>query len=318
VALIPTPETADVLTVAAATRRWGDRIALDRVSFAVHAGEIFALIGPNGAGKTTLIRAITGRAPLHEGHIHISGQDAALPGSGTPLGLVPQSLAVYPHLTPRENLAVFARLAATPPARIPGAVQTALERVGLDARANDRTANLSGGMQRRLNIAAGILHDPPLLLLDEPTVGVDVVAREAIHHVLRTLRRQGMAILLTTHDLEQAGELADRVGVLSHGRLLATDTPGRLIADTFGSQRELLVSLHDVAGPSARSVLEAGGLRSAYGGTVWSGQLSGGLDQMAALECTLGAAGADIAEVRIREPSLRSVFFHLTGEDIAP
>jgi ABC-2 type transport system ATP-binding protein len=171
-------------------------------------------------------------------------------------------------------------------------------------------------MQRRLNIAAGILHDPPLLLLDEPTVGVDVVAREAIHNVLRTLRRQGMAILLTTHDLDQASELADRVGVLSHGRLLATDTPARLISGTFGAARELVVSLHEPPAHTAQRVLEADGLRSANGGTVWSGALSGGLDQVAALERELGESGANVAEVRIREPSLRSVFFHLTGEDV--
>jgi len=315
--VILTKTAKDVLIVEAATRRWGDRVALDRVSFTVRAGEILALIGPNGAGKTTLIRAITGRAPLHDGRIQIRDRQNARPGGGNLLGLVPQSLAIYPHLTPRENLSVFARLAAMPPAKIAGAVQVALERVGLDARARDRTANLSGGMQRRLNIAAGILHDPPLLLLDEPTVGVDVVAREAIHNVLRVLRRQGMAILLTTHDLDQADELADRVGVLSHGRLLATDTPAALIADTFGTQRELVVSLHEAPDASARRVLEADGLRSASGGTVWGGKLLGGLDRVSQLEHALAEAGANTAEVRIREPSLRSVFFHLTGEDIA-
>jgi ABC-2 type transport system ATP-binding protein len=312
------PSSADVLIVESATRRWGERVALDSVTFSVRAGELFALIGPNGAGKTTLIRAVTGRAPLDDGRIEIRGPEASGSSKGASLGLVPQSLAIYTHLTPRENLSVFARLAAMPPGVIEDAVQAALERVGLESRAGDRTSSLSGGMQRRLNIAAGILHNPPLLLLDEPTVGVDVVARETIHDVLRKLRRLGMAILLTTHDLDQAGELADRVGVLSHGRLLATDTPTRLIAETFGSKRELLVTLHDAPSPSAQRALEGYGLRSANGGTVWGGQLMGGLDQVSILEDTLAEAGANVDEVRIREPSLRSVFFNLTGEDVAP
>jgi len=315
---VSTRPAPDVLIVREATRKWGDRLALDGVTFSVRSGELFALIGPNGAGKTTLVRAITGRAPLHDGDIQVRGRLEAESGAAAALGLVPQSLALYPHLTPRENLWVFARLAAMPPSKIPSAVQSALERVGLEARARDRTADLSGGMQRRLNIAAGILHDPPLLLLDEPTVGVDVVAREAIHNVLRTLRRQGMAILLTTHDLDQANELSDRVGVLSHGRLLATDTPTRLIADSFGTTRELVVSLHEAPGDSARRALEADQLRSANGGTVWSGPLRGGFKQVSRLESALAEAGADVAEVRIREPSLQSVFFHLTGEDIEP
>ena len=123
---------------------------------------------------------------------------------------------------------------------------------------------------------------------------------------------------LAQHDLEQASELADRVGVLSHGRLLATDTPGRLVADVFGTTRELLVSLHEAPGDSAVQALEADQLRSADGGTVWSGPLQGGLDQVSELERSLAEAGVDVAEVRIREPSLRSVFFHLTGEEIEP
>ncbi len=278
--------------------------------------EIFALLGPNGAGKTTLVRAITGRAPLDEGTVRVTSGTDTEPGEAL-LGIVPQSIALFPHLTARENLEVFARLAAMPRHAIAAAVSTALDRVELSDRADERTALLSGGMQRRLNIAAGILHDPPLLLLDEPTVGVDVMAREAVHRVLRTLRADGMSTLLTTHDLDQAAALADRVGVLSHGRLLAADTPARLIADAFGDDRELVVRLHGAPADGVLHLLEDAGLRPTHGETIWSGHLRGGLERVAELEQSLDRAGAHLDEVVIREPSLRSVFFHHAGEDVA-
>ena len=187
--------------------------------------------------------------------------------------------------------------------------------MGLETRAGDRTDNLSAGMQRRLNIAAGILHDPALLLLDEPTVGVDVVAREAIHQVLHTLRRQGMAILLTTHDLDQAAELADRVGVLSRGQLLVADEPSRLIADAFGEHRELVVSLSEAEVQLGRGEPLLGEDRAQLGRMpLEDGQR---LDQVSALERVLRDSGANVDEVRIREPSLRSAFFYLAGEDLA-
>ncbi len=314
----PSSQSA-VLEVNAASRRWGTNVALNAVSFSVGAGEIFALIGPNGAGKTTLVRSITGRVPLHEGHITLLGQPAGRASRmRRHLGLVPQAIALYSHLTARENLAVFARLAGMARDQIPSAVDRALQRVDLTTRADDRTAHLSGGMQRRLNIAAGTLHEPTLLLLDEPTVGLDVAAREAVHDVLRVLRRAGIAILLTTHDLDQAQELADNVGVLSHGRLLAVDAPNALIQTTFGDAQELVVILGASPTAEARRYLEDNGLRGVNGGKVWSGLLTGGLTDVSAVSQRLKALGIGVEELRVREPSLRSVFVRLTGENMAP
>ena len=305
-----------VLSVRRVSCRWGSRTALNEVSFQIPAGQIFALVGPNGAGKTTLIRAVSGRAPLHGGEIQVAGAPPGTRTARAALGLVPQSIALYPFQTARENLETFGRLAGVPAAALGAVVRRALERVDLTASADRITGQLSGGMQRRLNIAAGLLHDARLLLLDEPTVGVDLASREYVHDLLRSLRADGVGILLTTHDLDQTVELADAVGVLTQGRLVAQGAPADLVRQTFGGDRELLLSLVAPPTDAARDLLEGHGLRMISDGRRWTGRLHGGLTDVGALQGRLEAAGAGIEEIRIREPSLRSVFFQLTGEEL--
>lgn len=313
---MPTLEDA-VLRVVGATRRFGSNVALAGVDLAIKAGEIFALIGHNGAGKTTLVRAISGRIRLDAGSIDILGRDVHADAAAKSLfGLVPQSIALYDHLTARENLAVLGRLSGVPARDIARVVEQALKLMALSDRADDLTANLSGGMQRRLNIAAGTLHHPRLLLLDEPTVGVDLMAREGIHDLLRELRRDGLAILLTTHDLDQAEELADRVGIMSNGRILAEGETESLVRSVFGEAKELIMTF--AREPDARGLefLENQGLTRVEGGAAWTGRLSGGFAEVSQLGGRAARAGLAVDEVRVREPSLRGVFFHLTGMDL--
>ena len=306
------------LAVRGATRSWGTHIALQDVTFDIAPGRILGLIGPNGAGKTTLVRAVAGRVPLDSGEIRILGAPAGTPGARAAIGLVPQAIALYPFLTARENLETFARLSGTPARAVADVVRGALERVGLADSAQRITGELSGGMQRRLNVAAGLLHDPKLLLLDEPTVGIDLSGREHVHDLLRGLSAQGVAMLLTTHDLDQTTELAHAVGVLSRGRLVATGAPAELVQRTFGGDRELLLTLAADPDAEARRALEAHGLRRVSDGVRWTGRLPGGLAEVSGLQTQLEAAGIGVDEIRVREPSLRSVFFQLTGEDLTP
>ena len=316
--MLSSPED-QVLSVAAATKRFGSNLALDGVDLSIGAGEILALIGHNGAGKTTLVKSISGRILLDSGEIRILGRDVHADATVRSLfGLVPQSIALYDHLTARENLEVLGRLSGVPAQGISNAVARALEFMSLTDRADDKTADLSGGMQRRLNIAAGTLHHPKLLLLDEPTVGVDLMAREGIHDLLRELRREGLAILLTTHDLEQAEELADRVAVIANGRLLAEGDAQSLVLDAFGDSKELIVTLAREPDAKGLKFLEGRGLTRVEGGTAWTGQLTGGFAQMSELGSAAANAGLVVDEVRVRQPGLRGVFFHLTGGDLSP
>jgi ABC-2 type transport system ATP-binding protein len=312
----PGPEP--LLEVSRATKRFGSRGALAGLSFSLRPGEIFALLGPNGAGKTTLVRAICGRVRLDSGRVLLGGLDPRESSlARARLGLVPQELALYSELTVRENLEVLGRLAGVARRDLGKSVRRALAWTGLETRERDRAETLSGGMKRRLNIAAGVLHRPRLLLLDEPTVGIDPAARESIHEVLVSLREEGMTILLTTHDLEQAEELADRVGIVNEGRLLAEGAPGDLVRESFGRARELQVTLADDPGAEQRARLESEGLRCGSETAVWSGPLEGGLEALSALGERLAAAGLSVLELRVRDPGLRGVFFRVTGRELS-
>jgi ABC-2 type transport system ATP-binding protein len=305
-----------VLDVRGAEKRFGQRAVLNGVDLSLRQGELLALLGPNGAGKTTLIRAISGRVALDGGTVRVAGHDPLGDRRArSALGLVPQEIALYPDLTVRENLEILGRLAGVSRGELTEAVRRAVEWTGLHDRAGDRAGALSGGMQRRLNIAAGTLHRPRLLLLDEPTVGVDPTAREAIHQVLEALRSEGMGLLLTTHDMEQAEELADRISILVEGRICAEGSFEDLVRRHLGDARELTLTLAGVAAGQSRSLLEAEGLHPTADDRTWTGRLTGSLDSLASLSRRLGDAGVTVAEVRVREPGLRGVFFRVTGRE---
>jgi len=194
----------NVLTVTDARKAFGQVTALDGASFELQAGELLALLGPNGAGKTTLIRAIAGRVRLDGGEVRVFGH--ALDGRHTPreIGIVPQEVSVYSLMTARENLDVFGSLHGLRGRDLHAQIDWALDRTGLADRAKEPVKQFSGGMRRRLNIACGVLHRPRIVLLDEPTVGVDPQSRDHIYDVLAGLRATGVSVLLTTHHLEEA------------------------------------------------------------------------------------------------------------------
>ena len=207
-------------------KSFGQLVAVNEVSLALDAGKLVGLLGPNGAGKTTTVSMIAGLVTPDRGEVLVDGR--RLTGDTDPgkrrIGLVPQDVALYEELTARENLRFFGALYNLSGAVLESATAAALALVGLTERARDAVQTFSGGMKRRLNLAAGILHDPDVLLLDEPTVGVDPQSRNAIFDNLELLKRRGKALLYTTHYMEEAERLADRIVVIDHGNVVADDT----------------------------------------------------------------------------------------------
>ncbi|MBU4435972.1 MAG: ABC transporter ATP-binding protein [Alphaproteobacteria bacterium] len=304
--MTPTP----ILTVAGVVHAYGDKPVLRGVDLTLTPGEIYALLGPNGAGKTTLIKTICGRLRPDAGTVALKGQDPArVPAARACLGLAPQEIALYGHLTVAENLAAFASLAGIAAKAVPAAVERALTLTRTVDRAHVPIRHLSGGYQRRANIAAAIVHQPSLLILDEPTVGVDVDAREALDAVVRGLRDIGVAVLLVTHDLEQAGALADRVGFLRDGRMMLEGEPRALIAEAFGVQMEVLVEL--LAEPDAAGELRLaaeGLVRATRRAHLWTRLDVDGYAAAGRLDKRLRKAGLIPREIRVRQPSLQNLF----------
>jgi ABC-2 type transport system ATP-binding protein len=207
-------------------KTFGSLVAVDDVSFTLARGQLVGLLGPNGAGKTTTVSMIAGLVTPDRGEVLIGG--ARLSGDTDPkkrrIGLVPQDLALYDELPARSNLRFFGALYGLAGSGLDQAIAAAIELVGLADRLNDRVATYSGGMKRRLNLAAGLLHDPDILLLDEPTVGVDPQSRNAIFDNLEALKSRDKALLYTTHYMEEVERLADRIVVMDHGKVIADDT----------------------------------------------------------------------------------------------
>ena len=226
---------APVLELVDLRKAHGPTLALDGVSLRVEAGEIVGLLGPNGAGKTTLVSITAGLLAPDSGEVRLSLPDV----SGSPhtpavrrrIGLAPQALAIYPELSAAENLDFFARLCGCSRAEARTRVDWALEFVDLTARRDARAKTYSGGMARRLNLAAALVHDPGLLLLDEPTVGVDPQSRNRLLDNVAQLRAQGKAVLYTTHYMEEAERICDRVAIIDRGKLLALDRTDALLAE---------------------------------------------------------------------------------------
>jgi ABC-2 type transport system ATP-binding protein len=220
----------EVLEVRGLGKAFGGLVAVHDVSFTLEKGQLVGLLGPNGAGKTTTVSMISGLVTPDRGQVFVEGK--ALAGDTDPvkgrIGLVPQDLALYEELSARSNLRFFGALYNLAGKALDAAVRSTLALVGLAERGDDLVRTFSGGMKRRLNLAAGLLHDPDILLLDEPTVGVDPQSRNAIFENLELLKSRGKALLYTTHYMEEAERLADRIVIIDHGKVIADDTVGGL------------------------------------------------------------------------------------------
>ena len=311
--------TDDVLVVDSLVRRFGDLTAVGEVSFRIAPGETYGLLGPNGAGKTTTISMVAGLIAADAGTVTVAGLPMT-PRTTEPkrfLGLVPQELAIYPDLTGRENLALFGKLQGLRGAELKGRVDEVLTLIGLADRAKDRSKEYSGGMKRRLNIGIGLLNRPTLLILDEPTVGVDPQSRHAILESVEALSGEGMAVLYTTHYMEEAERLCDRIGIIDSGRLQAEGTRDELIrltggVDTIrlgGSGGDLVgaaAELREIPGVERVEAERRSAILTVKDAPALVAQVVG----------TAAACGVTLADVEISRPDLESVFLHLTGKGL--
>jgi ABC-2 type transport system ATP-binding protein len=300
------------LEIKALVKRFGQVVAVDGISLELRSGECLGLLGPNGAGKSTLIRAIVGRVIPDSGRVAVFGAAADSPAARAALGWVPQDLALYPRLTAKENLRAFGRYYGLTGKKLDEAVAWCLDWAALQDRAGELTRNLSGGMKRRLNMAAGLIHQPRLVLMDEPTVGVDPQSRNRIFEMIETLRAQGMTIVYTTHYMEEAERLCDRIAIVDHGRIIALDTRDALIHNSFASRSQVITRLDGPAGKVSAWVAERGGrlVDSTAEFTIERPTEIAGLLEGAA------AAGLELVDLSLRRPNLESVFLHLTGREL--
>lgn len=310
------PTTGVVLACQNVHKRFGDLEAVRGVSFEIAEGETYGLLGPNGAGKTTTISIVCGLLEADAGEVVVAGRRMRTRsvGAKAAIGYVPQELAIYPDLSARENLRFFARLYGLSAKQANRRVDEVLAVVGLADRAREQTKNFSGGMQRRLNIGLGLLHRPRLLVLDEPTVGVDPQSRNAILESVEELGREGMAVLYTTHYMEEAERLCDRVGIIDLGVLKAEGTRAELVALVGEHDRVRLDGVGDLeAAAAAASTLPAVCAASVENGGVQL-LVEGARNLLPELLQTVARVGVAVDAVEVDEPDLEAVFLHLTGK----
>ena len=298
------------------TKRFGGRVAVDGLSLEIAAGESYGLLGPNGAGKTTTISLVCGLLRPDGGEVVVAGHrlDGDELAAKAAIGYVPQEVALYPDMTARENLRFFGRLYGLSGSELARRIGAVLEIVGLTERADDRIGEYSGGMKRRANISAGLLHEPQLLVLDEPTVGVDPQSRNAIFESVEQLAVGGIAVLYASHYMEEVERLCARVGILDEGHLVAEGSHRDLLATMAQSGRVELV-----ASGNLEALAEAcRALPSAEGATAVDGRVEVvGRDARSLLPRVLEAAGCvgvAVTSVEVVEPDLEAVFLHLTGK----
>jgi ABC-2 type transport system ATP-binding protein len=306
--------TVPMLRCQGLRKHYGERLAVDGVSFTIGDRECYGLLGPNGAGKTTTISMLCGLTVADEGEITIDGYEGGTLEAKAAVGYVPQDLALYPDLSATENLTFFGQLYGLSGKELEGRIHETLELVGLADRGKDRIGTYSGGMKRRANMAAGLLHRPKLLVLDEPTVGVDPQSRNAI---LETVGQLGIAVLYTTHYMEEAAKLCDRIGIIDDGHLVAEGTAASLITAHGGRDKVHLscevVDLDELA--TACRELEGVHFVHEVDGTL---ELT--TDHGPALLPTVVSVAArhrvDLTGVEVRSPNLEDVFLSLTGKEL--
>ena len=306
-----------ILEVKELKKNYGDFAAVKGVSFDIQEGEIFSLLGPNGAGKTTTISMLSTLYAPTAGDASIAGHSVTRDPMAVRgvIGVVPQDIALYEDLTARENLLFWGQMYGLSGKALNTRVDEVLEQIGLTDKAKNRVKTYSGGMKRRVNIGVGLLHKPRLLFMDEPTVGIDPQSRRAILDTVKDLNRQGMTVLYTTHYMEEAQELSDRVGIIDHGELIALGTQAELTRQV-GETETLILHIGENDDPEAlaksldgvKDVLEASA--SEHEVSVIAHEAE---DVLAAVVTKANERGIHIRSIDIREPNLEAVFLNLTG-----
>jgi len=300
------------LQIDSVVKRFGEVTAVDGISLEVPERACLGLLGPNGAGKSTLIRSIVGRVRPDSGSVRVFGRPADSPAARKELGWVPQELALYPLLTGRENLDAFGRYQGLRGKTLRDAIEWCLEWAALADRADSIVKTLSGGMRRRLNMAAGMIHRPRIVLLDEPTVGVDPQSRNRIFEMVEALRDDGTTIIYTTHYMEEAERLCDRIAIVDHGRVIALGSKEELVTQSFGTRSDVLMRLDSEA-------QDAAAWTASRGGTLQDSVAHFPVDRPSEIASLLEAAardGLNVIDLVLRRPNLESVFLQLTGRDL--
>ena len=308
---------AEIIAISRLVKRYGDHPAVQDVSLSIEEGEIFGLLGPNGAGKTTLLSVMSTLLRPTSGTVTVAGFDTQREAEQIKgiCGFVPQELALYPTLSARDNLVFFGRIYGLRGRRLRERVAHALEAVGLQDRAGDVIDTFSGGMKRRVNLAAALVHEPRILFLDEPTVGVDPQSRNHIFETVERLSREGTTVLYTTHYMEEAERLCDRVAIMDQGQILALGTPADLVATQGGGFIE--VGLRETGEGIVERMNDIPAIRSAQLSDHTLSLRSRGTNAaLAPLINALSAGGAVVGSLSILEPNLETVFLSLTGKHL--
>ena len=294
------------------TKAYGQFMAADAIDFTVNAGEIFGLLGPNGAGKSTTINCISGLLKPTEGEVSINGFSVLSQAidAKSSLGLVPQDLALYEDLSGQENLNFWGQAYGLSGERLNQRIQTVLQQVGLDSRAKDIVNTYSGGMKRRLNFACAILHEPKALLLDEPTVGVDPQSREHLLSAVEQLKAQGAAVLYTTHYMEEAERLCDRLAIIDHGKIIATGTVDELRSQM--GEKDLITLQGDFSAVDQSVIAD-------YELIEWQDHTVRFMAEHAASqlsEILSRFTSGQIKQTAVQQANLESLFIKLTGREL--
>jgi ABC-2 type transport system ATP-binding protein len=312
-----------MLKVEELSKNYGDFVAVDKISFSASKGSVFGLLGPNGAGKSTAINCISGLLQPTSGHASVAGHDTVSDGKAARqnLGVVPQDLALYEDLSTVENLRYWGKAYGLRGNSLDARVAEILEHIGLADRAKDLPKEFSGGMKRRLNFGCGVVHKPPVILLDEPTVGVDPQSRARLFDLVEAERDAGACILYTTHYMEEAERLCDSLAIIDHGKIIAQGTVDELRAK-LGARDVLQLTGHFPVDATHRAI-EA--LRNGDNNeidfvsqeeTSITLTLSSASQRLPTIFEAIAAAGGDVSETSLRSPNLETLFLLLTGTEL--
>jgi ABC-2 type transport system ATP-binding protein len=302
-----------ILEVVDLCKRYDGNNALAGVSFAVEPGEMFGLLGPNGAGKTTLISILSGVLSASSGKVKLLGRDALpMPADLRPrIGLVPQELAIYNELTARENLAFFGALYGLSGNQLTDRVEKVLAAIGLAERADERVETFSGGMKRRLNLGPALVHEPTIILLDEPTTGVDPQSRNRLFEEVRRINSQGITVIYSSHYMEEVQALCTRIGILDRGKLIACDRLSNLLQQLNGVIRFRVHEMNDSLRQRIADLPQV--QATARNGDVFELECRDVKATLLRVVALLNELQIDLASLETEEPSLERVFLHLTG-----